>query len=493
MIDPLIPSIRLSMSWECSSSVARISSAIRLVVVSPSPNNVVIGRSNEGIQSAPNVNELQPGKILFASSLGVGRVLAVTQHGADKAVVLGPVSITDVIRDGSFSSSAPIPLDAVEAYTVPSEPGLLSKTAAYASPASGGTHGSTATDTQSPIKLASTSVNRTATVPGRHNTSSNTVTLPPVHFVANEPGQPPAPGMVLAAAPSNLPSPTPTSPPTSVGNYQLDPFCCREGLGVGVVYDNNGLLVRAKVTLHFDKPSVSFKLAIQGGKLTAAIELHGAGGISVGFDANSTSGLEGNVANQRFQIPVEFSFPVLAGPLPLTIDFDQVFGMDPAFTAKNSVYAATGEYTFGGTLGFGIVNGSATVYKPQNFVPTKPITKTVRLLSVGPASFVLAYAAKISVGIGLLVFRTGPWFELTFAVGVTDTDPVSQFQCKMVSLALSTQYGVGYRMPDPVAKVVNAFLSVLKLSPIQASGGLVGPSITAVKKSSTFPPIAACA
>src|SRR5208283_2852977 len=40
--------------------------------------------------SSPNVNELRPGKIMFASSLGVGRVLKVSQQGANKQVVLGP-------------------------------------------------------------------------------------------------------------------------------------------------------------------------------------------------------------------------------------------------------------------------------------------------------------------------------------------------------------------------------------------------------------------
>jgi len=78
-------------------------------------------------------------------------------------------------------------------------------------------------------------------------------------------------------------------------------------------------------------------------------------------------------------------------------------------------------------------------------------------------------------------------------VGVTDSGPSSEFLCKKVTLALSSDYGIGYRMPKPVETAINAFLSVLHVRPIQAAGGLVGPSITAIKKSSTFPPIAACA
>ncbi len=446
--------------------------------------------------SAPNVNELRPGKIMFASSLGVGRVLKVSQQGANKEVVLGPVSITDVIRNGNFASSAPVPLNAVEAYTVPSQPGLLTEVADVTTPGAGGRPDPSGTEAQSSIQLASALAGTTATGQRPESVDSDTVTLPPVQLVAYEPGQqvvPASPGMVLTAAPDTLPAPSPSPPPTSVGHYQLDPFCCRSGLGVSVVYDNKGLQVKAKVTLHLDAPTVSFRLGVAGGKLTAAIELHGAGGISVGFEAGSTSGLEGNVVNQHVQIPVEFSFPVHVGPLPLMIDFDQVFGMDTAFTAKNSFFKANGDYTFGGTLGFGYVNGKPNVYTPHTLTPTTPMTSTMGLASVGPASMVIAYAAKLSVGIGLAIFRTGPWYELTFAVGAYDAGVSSEFQCKQVSLAVSSDYGIGYRMSKPVETAINAFLSVLHIRPIQAAGGLVGPSITAIKKSSTFPPIAACA
>jgi len=453
-------------------------------IVSVSANGLVWTISG----SAPNVNELRPGKIMFASSLGVGRVLAVSQQGGNKEVVLGPVTITDVIRNGNFSSSAPIALKSVEAYTVPSEPGLVTQTSAdVTTPAPGRAPEPGGTEAQPPIQLASASQ--------PNGDSSNTVALPTVDLVAFGPGhhEPASPGIVLTAAPGTLPAPSPSPPPTKAGNYQLNPFCCQGGLGVSVVYNKNGLTVKAKVTLHLDKPTVTYRIGVAGGKLTAALELHGAAGVRVAFEAGSTSGLAGNVSNQHVQVPVDFSFPVQAGPLPLMIDFDQVFGMDTAFTSKDSLFAAIGDYSFGGTLGFGFVNGTPTVYTPHTLTPTETMTKDMKVLSVGPMSVVIAYAAKVSVGIGLAVFQVGPWYELTFAVGAYYGGISSQFQCKQVSLALSSQYGIGYRMPKPVADAVNAVLSVFHVSPIHASGGLVGPSITAIKGSSTFPPLAACA
>lgn len=43
--------------------------------------------------TAAHVRDLRPGKILLATGLGAGRVLAVTVAGVDRKVVLGPVDI----------------------------------------------------------------------------------------------------------------------------------------------------------------------------------------------------------------------------------------------------------------------------------------------------------------------------------------------------------------------------------------------------------------
>lgn len=427
--------------------------------------------------SAPNVGDLRPGKILFASSLGVGRILAISKSGSNKKVVLGPVPITDIVRDGDFSSSTAMSLGSAEAYSVPDQPGLLSQT-----PGS---------STSSTTTTSGTSV--TQSLGGR----PDTVTLPTVHFVAYTAGHHPAqalPALSLGTGSGGLPSPSSTPSSSSVGAYHLTPFCCAGGVGVHVGYNDKGLKMSATVTLHLDKPTVAFDLKIAGGKLVnAGVELHGAGGFGVALSATSTTGLAGDVSRQHVQIPVDFSIPVPGFPIPLTIGMDQVFGLTAAFTARPSTFTASGNYSFGGSIGFGIHNGSPSVYLPQGVAPTTKPTSTMNLVSVGPAAVLINYEAKLSVGVGLLGFRTGTWFALAFNTGLTENGATSDINCRSAAFAIFAEYGVGYSIPKPVTALFNTFLKVFHAPPIQSSGGYASQPITVYDASNSVPAIAACA
>ena len=267
-------------------------------------------------------------------------------------------------------------------------------------------------------------------------------------LVASEPGhlEPASLGILLTAASGTLPTPSPSPAPTSVGNYQLDPFCCHSGLGVSVVYNNNGLC-EGQVTLHLDAPSVTFRIGVAGGKLTAALELHGATGIRVAFEAGST-------ADSRATCPINACDPRRVQlPCPggtTTLDDRLRPGVRHGYGVHREglLFSAIGDYSFGGTLGFGFVNGIPTVYTPHTLTPTTTMTKTMvsgRSVPLGGHR----HAAKLSVGIGLGVFQVAPWYGLTFAVGVYGSGISSEFQCKQVSLDLSSSTVFGYRMPKP--------------------------------------------
>jgi len=98
-------------------------SVTRYAGVDYQPGVVLIGGGVDAIRSespdgltwtinrnAPGVANLRVGKIMLATTFASGRVLKLTRVGPNLRVVLGPVAITDVIRDGEFESSAPIPL-----------------------------------------------------------------------------------------------------------------------------------------------------------------------------------------------------------------------------------------------------------------------------------------------------------------------------------------------------------------------------------------------
>jgi hypothetical protein len=321
--------------------------------------------------------------------------------------------------------------------------------------------------------------------------------VPPVHFVANVAGEHPAqalPGLALSSGSGGLPAPSASPSASSVGPYHLTPFCCAGGVGVHVGYNNQGLKMSATVTLHLKKPTVGFDLKIAGGKLVnAAVLLHGAAGFGISIIATSTSGSAGDVKNQHVEIPVDFSVPITGFGIPLTIGFDQVFGMTVAFTAHPSAFTASGDLTFNGSLGFGLHNGSPSVYVPQGVgVSTQP-SSTMNLVAVGPAAMLINYQAKLSVGLGLLGFRTGVYFALAINTGLTDSGAVTQINCRTATLAIFAEYGVGYTIPKPVTALINTFTKVFGAPPIQATGGYASSPITVFNKSSVVPPIASCA
>ena len=69
--------------------------------------------------NAPQVSEFQEGKVVFATSRAVGRVLSIQRSGDTEKVILGPVQITDVIRNGDFAMDQAIDMNNMISYVAP--------------------------------------------------------------------------------------------------------------------------------------------------------------------------------------------------------------------------------------------------------------------------------------------------------------------------------------------------------------------------------------
>lgn len=101
-----------------------------VVIIDDGPN-AIRGMSANGLEwrldaSAAGASDLKPGRILFATSRAVGRVLGVRRDGSNLAVTLGPVTLTDVVHDMSIAVDQPIDFANAIEYTAPELPGTSS-------------------------------------------------------------------------------------------------------------------------------------------------------------------------------------------------------------------------------------------------------------------------------------------------------------------------------------------------------------------------------
>ena len=66
------------------------------------------GWSGNSTPSAEHVSEFQEGKIVFATGRAVGRLISLKREGDSVKAILGPIQLTDVIKNGKFKMDSPI-------------------------------------------------------------------------------------------------------------------------------------------------------------------------------------------------------------------------------------------------------------------------------------------------------------------------------------------------------------------------------------------------
>jgi hypothetical protein len=216
---------------------------------------------------------------------------------------------------------------------------------------------------------------------------------------------------------------------------------------------------------------VQFKLDVDGGRVSgASIEVHGAGGFEIDLKGASENG-DGDIDNQRVQIPTTFDVPLNVLGVPLSARLAQAFTLSTGLKAK-AVFSAQGDYRFGATFGFRFRGGKFEAYGPRTFQAVKQLTDTAQTTAAGVAGMKVGYAARFSLAVGALGFEASAWFQIAFGVGVSATATVSSLapKCRTASFAIDIKYGLGYSIPKPIVAVVNFFLGLFHARPIQASG-----------------------
>jgi len=415
--------------------------------------------------NAPGAGKLAVGKIMLATSFGTGRVLKLTRSGAEVIVILGPVSITDVIRDANLGSSTPIPIGETLAYATPSAPGaavddphdpLAPATGSGPANPSAGRSPNHATDTSTPT---------THSFRGTRLTPRGVAGL-----------LAPAEGARVAApAAPTLPAPSTTPNPVGAGDFQVTPFCCAGGVGVRIGYDKGDGRLLATLTLKLDKPTASFRLVISHGKLLeATVQVHGAGAVEVAIDA-ATRSSAGDFRGKTVHVPETLTIPLTGFGIPLVLSVNQDFYLSMQLIGA-AAFHTKGGYRVSGDLGFGYRNGSPSLIGTTLAVED-PMTANTRVLGVASGVITLGWNLKVSIGVGVLGFSAGVWYQLGVALSVVADGLSLTAGCVRDALVVVGSYGIGWTVPQVVVAVLNFFLRAVRAQTITASGGFAwGPS-----------------
>jgi hypothetical protein len=442
--------------------------------------------------NAPQVNEIQVGKVVFATGRAVGRVVAVERNGDQVSALLGPVQLTDLVKRGKFSYHQPLDLSQAIAYVAPDYPGavnsdMLQSAAPKAQSGlrggSGGWHvGQYYVVSDSGVWTPMTTVRASGT-PHFGNPRLLRSNFHPMQSgaIPNIPGPSlrapsvPYPGNLGNFKPSDIPYPFPSLPMIPINGMQVSPCLGCGGLGITMYQEKDGVKVSISVVLHMNRPEVLFDAEIADGGIKANLQLVGAGGVTVTLDAGSKPEFQANI-HEIGLIPIDITVPI-GIIVPLSINLSQSINLESAFSAKTSTLHGSGGIDLKGEI-LAEYNKGWHISAPTAEVKQN-LAGMVSGISVGINSMVFAVNQRLLVGVGAFGFATGPYVSLTssitslkgssIATTILSRTPI----CTQGTFEMTLGAGIGYSMPRVVAAVINTILGWFGAKPIKSTGSII--------------------
>jgi hypothetical protein len=461
--------------------------------------------------AAQGASQIAVDKILFATGRVVGRVLKVERKGSELDVTLGPMELTDVIKEAHINYSGTLDPANMLVYVAPPDyPGTYLDRDAPDSKEANIPHPGHfekarikvyALSRDGELRPLGTEQRHTApcVAPAADGMPAQRyAVIKTAYFDArpvsdtNESGCGGS-GFTRDFRYVNTGANSSTAADIAavlLGGFSIVPDV-RNGLGANIHYPlTNGMRFDAHARLRLDNPRFRFRLDItRGGVNTATVELQGVGGLDVGIEGG-TSGDFKNV-DRVFAIPVDISFP-LATVLPFSATFHQSALVQTLFAAKQAVIRANGEYKIGGTVMGGIVNGKATGKAPLVIEVSQNLANSLSGVSLGVNGLVLGYGGKLIVGLGGLGLVVGPYASINTSVGITRGSDAQTslvgYTCRSAIFDLSLKYGLGWAIPTWSANIVSAFFSIFHAKPIKADYGIELGTIPIKSQKDSVPP-----
>lgn len=401
---------------------------------------------------APGVDRLAVDKVLYASSLAVGRIVQLRPEGDQVAVTLAPVRLGEVIRNGRLKVSQPLDLSGWGLQQVPELPGAV---ASLAPEASGGPS-ATPTPADGGQEPTPTGAGPAPTTDGSGQPAPDpAVTSSPIAMpVVNR-----LPARRLPPVP--LPAPfTQGSAPWSAGDWSGQVDRNSGDVTFHVEHAGEGLKAYVDVGFHFASPHLDADLGIVDGEVgDAEIRLRGLREVTLDIRAGSANGLSDNL-KQKVEIPVSLNAPVIVGGVAMNLNVRFKFLAQTAFTAKNSTIEASGAWTTEGPLSYDRTSGKVQTDWPT-ITEKKSIIDSLSGVSVGVNGFVFATEMRVMLGLGVPAVNAGPYARLVTSVGLTVGSDLGIVKCRQATVTVTAGTGIALSMSDTIAAGINQVFSRL--------------------------------
>lgn len=370
---------------------------------------------------AGGASELEPGKVMFAASQAVGRVVKVEQAGNDLKVTLGPVELTDIIRDGRITIDQPISLDGMT-FKVIDVPGAWEDIS-----------------------------------PDAQATPQGSSSLLPAgsRYVMDIP-----PGGLAQGAPRNQ-LVDPNKAFAKVGDWDLTAYKSPGKIGVNANHGVGGLGLKAGIDVYITVGNLNLyaDVPIANGQVgQSTFRLEGVTGVGIDIAAGTAEGLSDN-RQVKMEVPIELSQQIWVGGFPVTLKQKFRLLVQTAFTAKNGNLSAGGYWKLDGPLGY----DGQTLLVPT-MTTGKSILESIQGVSVGVNGVVVAAEFRFGAQLGLPVASAGPYAALVASTGLVNGSSLGIVQCRQATLALTIRGGVGISVSTWVSNRLGVLLG-MKIPP----------------------------
>lgn len=464
--------------------------------------------------SAPHVSEFQIDRIVFATGRAVGRIISLRKEGDSVTVILGPIQLTDVIKNGKFTLDQAVSASDMISYVAPDFP----QPAEDPSPQSAASHrfapGAARVERAvvvsrvengvwTPMSASQTYTDgqRIAfqrTGDGWHSPQQPMAHLDSAVLVQSDPSAQPVmlqqvaqmlpgtglkiPQVPTLTRPPSIPAQTTGTPPVvDVGDLRTLAVANPSYIGLQFYSKklDGGLGVFAESLLFVNNLHLHFVLDIVDGKiLKCGMDMGGALGMKMYMDAHTTQDFQVNL-HKKWWEPIDLTIPLGLGNtfgIPFSVTFNMMFDVNSGFSAKQSVIQAEGLYTFKGGLWAGYDHGIWSVSEATDLKAQTDLGRSAQGVSMGINSLVVAASVRAMVGIGAFGFNTGVYVGARFA-GTILRAADQTWPCRQGTAEFYLDSGVGYSLSGFVVDVLNTFLSAFTKYQIDKAGTLLkGPS-----------------